>query len=127
MKPIWNDQVVIAGVGATYGTAVRLNTMPIYGDVRRMSVTRIGANNGTVTVEVSANESFTDILMEVEFQDLNGANASNVWGCGYKPTFNAPDGLYVRAMDTADAGDSISVKISGETGEGVGQYRGIGR
>ncbi len=124
---VWNDQIVIQGLTAAYGTGVPLDTMPIYGDVRRMSVTRLGSSSGDITVEVSANKDFTDILMEVEFQGMNGAGASNVWGCGYKPTFNAPNGLYVRAKDTADAGDDISVKISGEAGEGAGQYRGIGK
>ncbi len=119
-KETWEDELTFEAVEATYGTAQTTTKAPIRGSINTMSIRRSGDGEGTVTVQVYEDTDKEKLLLEVDFEDLDGDGAVDVWGDAWEPIFRSPDGLTFQVKDSADTGDDdIILSPRGERHHGA--------
>lgn len=119
-KETWHDELTFEDVEATYGTAQTTSKAPIRGSLSSMSIHRSGAGTGTVTVQVFEDTDKEKILLEVDFEDLDGDGAVDIWGDSWEPNFRAPDGLTIQVKDSANTGsDDITLSLRGTINHGA--------
>ncbi len=118
MEQTWHDSLLFTGVAATFDAASATDAASTRGRLGRISARRIGAGDGTVTLQVYADSGLQDLVLEAEFE-LSGNGDVDVVGGAYEPAYRAPDGLYGRCLDSADNGDNIAFVFNGSVAAGA--------
>lgn len=112
MDEPFDKQVTFEAVAATYGTAQQVSTGCARGTIERISGYRSGSGTGTVSVQVYEDAALARLVCEVDL-DLSGDADVDVAAPLLPIPWHAAGGPYLRAKDTAAAGDDITLTIEG--------------